>query len=186
MRGVKKIPLVVLFGALLVWGFGPDACEPAKKPHDARLVNRVWVDRVPEDKRDVVFHLALMSKAKRRFGAVMRASMWRMYVDVLRFEADGTVLTLISPQEQTRTRFAYRTWRCKNEAPAGFDLCLELSHQGRKVRLYSKADEAYAPGAGLEDVLAQIRTRVRRSVEDEPGPGCVACDAGWPSWFSDR
>lgn len=185
MGRTKTVSLIALGGALLVWGLGFDACGPAKKPVDSYLLNRVWADRVPKSRRDVVLHFALATKAKRNLGFVARHSLWRMYIDVVRFEVDERAVTVVSPQEQTRTRFTYRTRKCKGEAPKGFDLCLDLSRGGRTLRLYSKADAAFAEDAPLAEVMTRATgsTVLLRTDFDENALACEDCPDRLPSWF---
>ena len=185
MRSVSKVSWAVLTGALVAWAAGSSFCDSPQKPSDPYLVNRVWVDRVPKDKRDLVLHFALASKAKRHLGAVARTSMWRIYVDVIRFEADDKTLTLISPQEQTRTKFSFRTWRCKNEAPKGYDLCLELIHEGRKLRLYSNADSSFVDDLPFDYLLERMAQTDHWPGGETDGPVCSDCKSGIPSWFAE-
>lgn len=185
MGRTTKLSLIGLMGALLVWMLDIGSCGPAKKPGDGVLVNRVWADRVPRNQRDMVLNLALIAKAKRRVGAVVRHSSWRLVADLLRFDADARTLTITSLQDQTSVRFGYRTWRCKNEAPKGYDLCLELTRGGRKLRMYSKSKEAFSEDQSVEDVLEEFNLSGMVPSSDADA-ACAGCETREPAWFTDR
>ncbi|NVB38944.1 hypothetical protein G6O69_13970 [Pseudenhygromyxa sp. WMMC2535] len=116
--------------------FADDGAQAAK-----HLVNRPWIDHVPEDGRDMIGHLVVLEHPKGHFGATGRSSSWRHRVEVFKWEQHGDALHFFFPQDRVRSAVEVRTWACKGEAPAPFDLCLELrARNGRSMTLYSRKD----------------------------------------------
>ncbi len=113
------------------------ACEPTDSGPVKHLTNRLWVNKVAKGPRDMVFHLALMGRTKRRIGFVLNASRFRFMGEFLRYKLDGHRLTLKLPQDKAELTFKVRTWACK-EAPKPYDLCLELKRDDHTMVLYSQ------------------------------------------------
>jgi hypothetical protein len=136
--------LALLAGrSLLRWLFAPEA--PPK------LANQVWVERVHRNPRDMVHDLVLVEDKKgRHFGVTGRASRFRANLDLLLWSQQGDRLNLALPQDRVRVALQYRTWNCKGQAPAPFELCLELRQDRRRVRLYSREQWVVRPGQQLE------------------------------------
>ena len=149
----SQVTLALMIGTLGLLG----AYAALRAPHAQRpapgvqVVNRVWVNKVPKNDRDVVTHLVLLDRMKQRVAGVAHVSSWRLYVDRLRYRLDGDTLHLESPQDQTKATLKFRTWACPKEAPAPFDLCLELRDGRRKVTFYSERASAFAAPSWVGD-----------------------------------
>lgn len=135
MRRRKKLLILLLLG-LLAWVLFKRSCGGASTEADAKfLADRVWIDHFPKDERDLIHQLLLVSEVES--GAVGATSRWRVHLELLTYELEGTKLRLELPQERVRLDLAARTWECKGEAPEPFELCLELKGPSRTHRLYS-------------------------------------------------
>jgi hypothetical protein len=67
------------------------------------------------------------------------------------WSVDADRIDLEFPQTSDRVAVRARAWRCAEEAPKPFELCLELSRDGRALRLYSRDDWRIRPdGEALE------------------------------------
>lgn len=131
---------------------GTFCCGDAEATSARHLQNRVWIERLPRDDRDIITHLVLLDTDDGRFGAAGRSSAWRHIIEVFRWFREDTRLTLDFPQERVRAEFEVRTWECDDEAPPPFELCLELTRQHRSIRFYSRHDWVIEPhGAELPD-----------------------------------
>lgn len=137
------------------WALWPSSeAEVAKAD---KLANQVWIDRVPENDRDMITHLLLLDHPRaKNFGVIGHSSQWRHHIEVARWRLDGNTLGLFFPQERHKARLKARTWSCEGEAPAPFDLCLELSRGDRKLKMYSHHDWVVEPQADAEDAYEEL------------------------------
>lgn len=115
----------------------------AKADH---LANQVWLSRMPSGPRDIVGHLAFIRPAKgKRFGVIGRSSRFRVNAELFAWSLEGDQLALFFPQEHVKANLQARTWKCAGEAPEPFELCLELSANGRNALFFSREDWAVDP-----------------------------------------
>ena len=121
-----------------------------------QLVNQVWIEGMPQNKQQMIGHLALLDDGKHQFGGVGRSSQWRHFVEIFGWRLEGNELRMFFPQEQVRAKAKARTWRCEGEAPAPFELCLELTvRDGQKINFYSMKEWVIRPHQSLEDLAAE-------------------------------
>ena len=148
------------FGA---WKVGTCVLGEDEASSAEHFVNRVWLERMPEDDRDMITHLLLLDTDDGRFGAVGRSSAWRHVVEIFKWSLEEDRLALFFPQERQRALFKARTWECAGEAPEPFDLCLELSRGDRKIHFFSNHEWVVRPEDGAVDEAA-----IRRIFADTP------------------
>lgn len=166
----RSLILVFVAGALLSWWLGPTLVPEKKKPGLSQLTNRVWQDKKANKPRDLTFRLALLDKARQRYGAVSHTSMYRMHVDLVRYRLKGKRLEIENAQDGGKAAFEAKVYECKRKAPKGFDLCLDLKRDGKKVTLYSKR----SAGFGAADLPLRPA-----AVEAPPGEPMDRT----PAWF---
>ena len=168
----SKLIALALVGACAVGAYslgsallGDDEAEAAKD-----LINRPWIERVPEDSRDMIGHLAVIDHPQGHFGATGRSSNWRHFIEVFKWQLRGDELQLYFPQEEARGAVKVRTWACEGEAPKPFDLCLEIkARNGRAMTLYSRHDWEIRPGHAQEDLAALADEQpILRGMVDDP------------------
>lgn len=156
--------------------FGDDSAQGT-----AQLTNRPWIERVPANERDMIGHLILLDHPQGRFGVTGRSSNWRHLLEVYRWRLDGDRLGLFFPQDHVKVGVKVRTWECGGEAPAPFDLCLEITDaRGRKAVVYSREDWEVRPER-LEADLANIA----EELADDDQPALAAVLGAADSWTSD-
>jgi hypothetical protein len=122
-------------GMRALWG---DAAEAAAQAE--HLPNRLWVDRLPKDDRDMFAKLALIHHPDGRVGVINHGSTWRHRIEVFMWALERDRLTLVFPQDRQRDQLQVRTWDCRGKAPAPFELCMELRRGDRKAQFYSRYD----------------------------------------------
>lgn len=100
------------------------------------LADRIWVDRVTEEPREMVQVVYLIEQG--RLGLVAERSQYRLSFDVVRWRLDGARLEIENLQEDRRSTHRVRTWRCRSgEAPSDeLPYCMDLD--GKK---YFASDE---------------------------------------------
>jgi len=101
--------------------------------HHARalLEDRLWVDRVPSNDRDVIN--VFVTLGERSLGAFQAASAWRGTYEGFRYESSGDELRMLFPQTGDKERATARARKCDVR---GMDYCLELSGTSRGVTRY--------------------------------------------------
>ena len=122
-----------------------------------QLANQVWIERLPADDRDMIHHLVLLQDGGDRFGAFGKSSQWRHFVEVFRWAREEQRLTLLLPQDRKRLDLGVKVWDCDGEAPAPFQLCLELRSKNKTMRYYSRHDwslDSASPEAVAQRVAA--------------------------------
>jgi hypothetical protein len=152
------------------------------------FANRLWIERMPADERDMVAYFAAFKLPEGRFGATGRASQWRQFTEVFRWALEGDRLRAVFPQERIRAEFQVRTWECRGEAPSPFELCLRISKGERSHVFYSMEEWEITPRESemldqLADhpTLAPIADRLPvRALDGEPDDMDLAdADAAW-------
>lgn len=133
------VAAAVLAGGVAV-GYGAFGGDDPEADGTRHLVNQVWIERVPDGPRDMIGHFALIKHPRGNFGAVGRSSQWRHLIEGLMWKLEGSRLSLYFPQEESKTAVKARTWKCEGEAPAPFQLCLEVSAKGGSRTFYSRKD----------------------------------------------
>jgi hypothetical protein len=150
-----------------------------------RLVNQVWIERMPRHQRDMIWAGVLIEDGKDRVGVVSHGSQWRVHADLLVWRLDGNLLRTRFPQDDRRYDLKARTWECAGKAPEPFELCLELERGGRVLRFFSRKEWEL----GSKDLPASLsgfvpdRAAVVRGARGE-GVGDRAEDDG-PGPFGD-
>jgi hypothetical protein len=110
-----------------------------------KLINQLWVERMPRDAREMVWHLVALDQGGRHLGALGRSSRWRVISDGLVWRQQGDQFTFVTPQNRCRSTLKARTWKCAGEAPRPFELCLDLESGGKHYRYFSREDWAINP-----------------------------------------
>ena len=118
--------------------------------------NQVWIDRMPEDERDMIGHLVFVNSRDGRAGAVGRSSMWRHFVEIFLWNREGNQVRVYLPQERVRAEFKVRTWECEGEAPEPFTLCLEMTRGNRAAHFYSREEWVVRPHAEPDAQVAEV------------------------------
>ena len=128
---------------LVVLGLGLSAWWLLHRREDRsvkRLVNQVWIERMPRHQRDMIWGGVLNEDGKDRVGVISHGSQWRVHADVLLWRLDGDLLRTRFPQDDRRYDLKARTWECEGRAPEPFQLCLELRRGDRVLRFFSRKD----------------------------------------------
>jgi hypothetical protein len=154
-KRTKRIVALAVAGVCLFvgWRLVRTSTSDHETAGTKRLVNQVWIERMPEDSRDIVTHFVVLKHPQGRFGAVGASSQWRHMVEVFQWKLDGKRLTTFFPQDRVRARVDVETWQCKGEAPEPFELCLRVSSGDRSVVLYSRDEWRVRP----HEVEASLR-----------------------------
>lgn len=153
--GVALYGTARLVGGVTGWMWG-DEGETAGAEH---LRNQIWIDHMPEHRRDIVGHLAFVDHPEGRIGGVGRSSTWRHRLELFMWDQQGSSVMLRFPQNGARGKVKVRTWRCEGEAPEPFELCLELSDGERSRTMYSREDWVIKPQeieASLDAVAHEV------------------------------
>lgn len=148
-RTGRSLVLFVMLGAVALGGWRLAASWSAEAQSAAMLANRPWIERLPEDPRDVIGHVTFLDHPRGKFGVVGRSSQWRHALDLFGWRREGGRLNLFFPQERVRGQLAVKTWRCAGEAPEPFDLCLELRNDDHRLVLFSREDWRIEPKTGV-------------------------------------
>lgn len=143
---------VVLLIATVVGPCGDEA--PLDGDDTAYLTDRLWIERMPDDDRDMVGKLAVVRSVDHgRFGVTELGSVWRHHSEVFRWRLDGNVLHTAWPQDGERVSIELRTRECEGQAPDPFELCLDFVDGGRTITLYSRHDWVVRPRREGEDIV---------------------------------
>src|SRR5438552_1342105 len=101
--------------------------EAAPDQQWALVQNRFYIERMPKNERDVVKDVAFIKDEDHgNVGIRVSGSRFRLFLDVLTWKRDGNRLESTILQTNDKVRGTFRAWKCKGEAPAPFELCLEL------------------------------------------------------------
>jgi hypothetical protein len=172
MRGGTKKLLLGLGLGLAAWMLWHRIFDGRRAP--ARLVNQIWIERMPRNQRDMVWGGVLVEDGKRRVGVVSRGSQWRVHADVFLWRLDGDRLLTRFPQDGHRHELRARTWECEGKVPEPFQLCLELRHRDQVLRFFSRKDWK-VEGEGLPPELAALvpdrQVALREAGDQEVGEG---------------
>jgi hypothetical protein len=142
-----KIWLALALGAIVTWQAGRYLFTSAPRPD--RLINQLWIERMPTSRRDMVWQFVAIEQGEHRNGILGRASHWRLAIDVFHWKQEGDGFSLHTPQNDCRLQVKARTWKCAGQAPKPFELCLEIESGGKHYRYFSREDWQVRPGAGL-------------------------------------
>jgi hypothetical protein len=123
---MKKLLLVALLAIA-----GVTAWRMHDAPGRGLLQDRVWIDHVPRNDRDVINVFVAVSDQS--VGAFNQASAWRGAYEGFRYEASGDELRLLFPQTGDRERVTAKARKCD---VGGMDYCLEVSGSSRGVKRY--------------------------------------------------
>jgi len=140
--------LTLAIGGIAVWQVV--RYFTAHRSGTEKLLNQVWVERMPGNPRDMVWHFIALDHDGRHTGVLGRSSRWRVISDRLLWRQEGNRITLFTPQNRCRSTLEARTWKCAGEAPRPFELCLQLEGGGKRYRYYSRNDWGIRPNAPLD------------------------------------
>jgi hypothetical protein len=122
------------------------------------LLNQVWIERVPENERDMIGHLLVLDHPRAKVGIVGKSSQWRHFIEGFKWALEGDRLLTVFPQERHKAKFRVKTWNCKGEAPHPFELCLKVSRGDRAAVFYSREEwvvEPHDAAASLDALQAE-------------------------------
>ena len=161
-RATRKV-MMVAAGGLAVFGLFrlggwmlADDTETAGTEH---LINQVWVDHFPRDKRDMTGHLLFVDHPEGKVGVTGRSSAWRHRVEVFLWAKENDTMLMRFPQSGAKGKVKARTWHCEGEAPEPFELCLELTSGDKSLKMYSREDWIVKP-QDVEGSLADVANEV--------------------------
>lgn len=146
LRRVRWFRVSLAAAALgaLFWGLNAEKpssltemSENIQRPGLELMVNRVWIDRLPRNERDMINQLLFIQQDSDRIGAVVRASVWRRFIELNRWKPNKNGVELHFPQSDRKLKVGTRAYPCKGKAPEPFELCLDITVVGQTRRLYS-------------------------------------------------
>jgi hypothetical protein len=160
--------------AMLAWQ-GATYFLDRKVARPEKLINQLWIERIPQGPRDMVWYLAAIEHDDHRLGVLGRSSRWRVFSDGFLWKQEGEQFSYVTPQNGCRGTVKARTWKCAGEAPKPFELCLELESEGKRYRYYSRNDWEIRPGGQLAPELGFAAPLVQAAlampaIEPEPAP----------------
>jgi hypothetical protein len=157
-----------------------DDSDAASAKH---AVNRVWIERLPADQRDMIGHFILVDHKQGRVGGIGKSSQWRHFIELFQWGLEGNRLSIFLPQDRVKTQVSVKTWKCAGEAPDPFELCMEISNGRKSAMFYSRTDWVIEPHdvAGSIEDLVEDAPELATVLEAVPveGAGEVIDAADW-------
>ncbi len=159
-------------GAYGLWTAGQALLGDDESTGTSYVTNQVWIDRLPEGPRDMIGHLAMVRLPQGRFGGAGRSSQWRHVVEMFQWSLEGQRLALYFPQDEVKAKLTVRTWECEDEAPAPFELCMEISNGRRSATFYSRHEWHIEPkdAEGSLEALAAEYPALRSAIAEVSVP----------------
>lgn len=105
--------------------------KPAPKADDDLIVDRLWVDHIPRNDKDIIQIFAAITEEP--VGIFQATSQWKGEFELFRYERSGSELRVVFPQTNTKDRVKAKATRCNQR---GMDFCLELEGSSRGVKKY--------------------------------------------------
>jgi hypothetical protein len=139
--------------------------DDAAAPSD--VTNRIWIERLPKNQRDMVDHVIMIDHSRGRIGVTGKSSRWRQDIEIFKWRLERERLVQIFPQTKTKVKSTVRAWEC--DAPRPFELCLDIKSDSGKKRYYSRHDWVIEPGesmADLPDDAPQLRVTLPEPVDE--------------------
>lgn len=125
------------------------------------LIDRLWIDRVPQRDTDTVQVFAMLSEQP--VGVFSAASQWRGSHELFVFEASGSEVRVTYPQTREREKLTAKAQRCDDAPDREMDFCLVLDGASRGVKhYYSREGWEIDRGATIEQVQARIAALVAK------------------------
>ncbi len=133
------------------------------------VVNQVWLERLPENHRDMIGHVSIIDHPQGKVGIVGKSSNWRHFIEVFMWKLDGHRLQLFFPQDEVRSNVRVNTYDCEGDAPHPFEICMDVSAGDRKATYYSRRDWKIEPHdvEGSLEALAETSPLVAQSIAAE-------------------
>jgi hypothetical protein len=157
-----------------------DDSDAASAKH---AVNRVWIERLPADQRDMIGHFILVDHKQGRVGGIGKSSQWRHFIELFQWGLEGNRLSIFLPQDRVKTQVSVKTWKCAGEAPDPFELCMEISNGRKSAMFYSRTDWVIEPHdvAGSIEDLVEDAPELATVLEAVPveGAGEIIDAADW-------
>jgi hypothetical protein len=163
---MKKLGIVALVVVALVWIFWPasDEARDGEAADAPRLVNQVWVEKLPGDYREKFDIFVAIEDPDGNVGAFARSSAFEGDYSLFEWSASGAGRLDVRMLQQDRR---YRVRATTREGGCGrFDYCLKLDGAPRGSRTYGSMREWVIDGSP-EQALARARAHVRASLAAE-------------------
>ncbi|MEM6995671.1 MAG: hypothetical protein AAF721_34500 [Myxococcota bacterium] len=125
------------------------------------VVNHVWLERLPQNQRDMIGHVAIIDHPQGRVGVVGKSSNWRHFIEVFMWKLQGKRLELFFPQEEQRSKVTVNTYDCEGDAPHPFEICMDVSGGRHTTTFYSRRDWKIEPH-DVEGSMYNARTQHAR------------------------
>ncbi|TPV95741.1 MAG: hypothetical protein B7733_08335 [Myxococcales bacterium FL481] len=174
LRNKRVIFVGLALSGALVWVVGGQTEDDSRR-EAAHLANRVWVERMPKSRLDVVGHFVALEVSRGRFGSVGRASHWRAFAEGFRWAEHDGEMVFYFPQQDRRANVPVHTWACEGEVPAPFELCLQFGTGARSQVFYSRRRWKVRPHA--ESFVVEDGAKLPVPVESLVGLGVGAAGA---------
>jgi hypothetical protein len=125
--------------------------KPAPKADDDLIVDRLWIDHIPRNDKDIIQIFAAITEEP--VGIFQATSQWKGEFELFRYERSGSELRVVFPQTNTKDRVKAKATRCNQR---GMDFCLELEGSSRGVKKYYSR-EGWEIGS-VKDADALLKT----------------------------
>lgn len=137
----------------------------AQVTDDAKLaLDRLWVDHVPRNERDVFQVFAALSQEE--FGVFQATSTWKGAFELFTFKPSSEGVKATFPQDGDKQSIKLSAKPCKE---AQMDYCMEVAGTNRGVkRYYSMKGWEIDSAASAKDLAARVDTIVQTFAADLP------------------
>jgi hypothetical protein len=123
---------------------------------EATLVNRIWIDHIPKNDRDV-FHI-FVAITDDPLGIFQSTSQWKGEFELFRHETSGSEMRIHYPQTNARDKVTANAGRCNEK---DWDYCLELKGASRGVKKYYSMKGWEIEGTpSVDEVNAKVKALV--------------------------
>ena len=146
---------------MALWGLSDWFAGDDEATSPRQAVNRVWLERLPKSKRDVVGHFVLLDRQSKRLGVGGASSQWRHDVELFRWALDRNRLEQDFPQTRSKASNTIKAGEC-DDAPRPFTMCLDITGEdGKTQRYFSRREWKIKPRGDLGETMTEL-------VEDHP------------------
>jgi hypothetical protein len=151
MKKPLLLVIVVTVAVASIWGWRRTG-EPADAAKNRLLTDRIWIDHIPKNDKDLIHVFAMVSE--HAAGVFQATSQWRGSYEAFRYEANGADLRIVYPQTGDREAVRAKAKRCTEQR---MDFCLEIEGASRGVKqYYSREGWEIKQGQDLDAVTHRI------------------------------